>query len=362
MIMLNGMNQQRRHLILATMAAAITQPRTFAAARAAAAGDDLPVQGEFPSLAGANTWLNSPSLTPANLRGKAVLVNICTYSCINWLRTLPYVRAWAAKYREQELIVIGVHTPEFGFEKDLGNVRRALEDMRVSYPVAIDNDYKVWRAFDNHYWPALYFIDGQGRIRHRKFGEGDYEQSERVIQQLLAKSGASSADRELVSIDASGVEAQADWHNLKSPETYVGYGQTENFASPGGPQPDSARIYTSPATLALNQWALVGNWTMGTQATVSNKENTRIACCFHARDLNLVLGPSAAGKPVPFRVVIDGQPVGAARGIDVDQQGNGVVTVPRLYQLVRQRAPIRDRQFTIEFLGPGVEAFVFTFG
>jgi thiol-disulfide isomerase/thioredoxin len=360
--MSNRLNQQRRRFIGATMAAATTQLGMLRYVHAAATAGQLAVEGEFPSLGGASAWLNAQPLTPDALRGKVVLVNFCTYSCVNWLRTLPYVRAWAAKYRDQGLVVIGVHTPEFGFEKDLGNIRRALNEMRVSYPVAVDSEYKVWRAFNNDYWPALYFIDAQGRIRHHKFGEGDYEQSERVIQRLLADAGASGVDRRLVSVDARGVETQADLRNLKSPETYVGYARMENFASPGGPLQDLPRVYTTASPLDLNQWALAGNWTIGTQATIANKPDGRIACCFHARDVNLVLGPPAAGKPVPFRVAIDGRSPGADQGLDVDQKGNGVVTVPRLYQLVRQRSPIRDRQFAIEFLGSGVEAFVFTFG
>ena len=322
----------------------------------------LPVEGELPSLGGATEWLNSPPLTAAGLRGKVVLVDFWTYTCINWLRTLPYVRAWAEKYKDQGLVVIGVHSPEFAFEKNVDNVRRAAKDMRVDYPIAIDNDYAIWRAFNNQYWPALYFVDAQGRIRHHQFGEGEYEQSERIIQQLLAEAGAGGIGHELVSVDARGAEAAADWGSLKSPENYVGYERTENFASPGGAVLDKRRVYAAPARLRLNQWALSGDWTMEKQATVLNKANGRIAYRFHARDLHLVMGPAARGTSVRFRVLIDGQPPGAAHGIDVDDQGNGTVTEQRLYQLIRQPKPIADRQFEIEFLDPGVEAFAFTFG
>ena len=322
----------------------------------------LPIEGDFPPLGGATQWLNSQPLTPAGLRGKVVLVEFWTYSCINWLRTLPYVRAWAEKYKDQGLIVIGVHSPEFAFEKSVDNVRRAAKDMRIDYPIAIDSDHAVWNAFDNQYWPALYFVDARGRIRHHQFGEGEYEQSEMIIQQLLAEAGIGDIGHEPVSVDARGVEAAADWGNLKSPENYVGYERTENFASPGGAVLDKRRVYAAPAQLKLNHWALSGDWTVGKQATVLNKANGRITYRFHARDLHLVMGPSARGTSVRFRVLIDGQPPGVAHGIDVDDQGNGTVTEQRLYQLIRQPQPIADRQFEIEFLDSGVEAFAFTFG
>jgi thiol-disulfide isomerase/thioredoxin len=296
------------------------------------------------------------------LRGKVVLIDVWTYTCINWLRTLPYVRAWAEKYKSQGLVVIGVHSPEFGFEKDIDNVRRAAKDMRVDYPIAIDSDHAVWRALDNEYWPALYFVDAQGRIRHHHFGEGEYERSETIIQQLLSEAGKSVIGQELVSVDARGAETAADWGNLKSPENYVGFERTENFASPGGAVLDKARVYVAPARLRLNQWALSGDWTVQKQLTVLNKPNGRIAYRFHARDLHLVMGPAERGTPVRFRVLIDGRPPGAAHGGDVDDQGNGTVTEQRLYQLIRQPKPIADRQFEIEFLDPGVEAFAFTFG
>jgi len=322
----------------------------------------LPIEGELPSLGRATEWLNSPPLTASGLRGKVVLIDVWTYTCINWLRQLPYVRAWAEKYKNQGLVVIGVHAPEFAFEKNLDNVRRAAKDMRVEYPIAIDNDFAIWRALKNEYWPALYFVDAQGKIRHHHFGEGEYAESERVIQQLLSEAGTRGIGQELVSVDARGAEVAADWGSLKSPENYVGYDRTENFASSGGAVLDEQRIYAVPARLRLNQWALSGDWTVKKQATVLNKANGRIAYRFHARDLHLVMGPAARGTSVRFRVRIDGQPPGAAQGIDVDDKGNGRVTEQRLYQLIRQPNPIAERQFEIEFLDSGVEAFAFTFG
>ena len=322
----------------------------------------LPIEGELPSLGGATGWLNSQPLTAAGLRGKVVLIDVWTYTCINWLRTLPYVRAWAEKYKNQGLVVIGVHAPEFAFEKNLDNVRRAAKDMRVDYPIAIDNDHALWRAFKNQYWPALYFVDAQGKIRHHYFGEGEYERSERIIQQLLAEAGSGGIDHKLVSVDARGLEAGADWGNLKSPENYLSYERTENFASPGGAVLDKRHVYAMPARLRLNQWALSGDWTVQKQATVLNLANGRIAYRFHARDLHLVMGPAARGTSVRFRVLIDGKPPRAAHGIDVDDQGNGTVSEQRLYHLIRQPKPIAERQFEIEFLDAGVEVFAFTFG
>jgi thiol-disulfide isomerase/thioredoxin len=310
----------------------------------------LPIEGEFPSLGGATGWLNSPPLTAEGLRGKVVLVQFWTYTCINWLRTLPYVRAWAEKYQDQGLVVIGVHTPEFPFEKDLDNVRSEAKDMGVDYPIAIDNEYAVWRAFDNQYWPALYFVDAKGHIRHDRFGEGDYEQSERIIQQLLAEAGGRGIGPELVSVDAQGVEAAADWGSLKSPENYVGYERSENFESSGGAARDQRHVYGAPAKLKLNHWALSGDWTVGKQATRLNRANGRIVYRFHGRDLHLVMGPAVRGSTIRFRVLIDGQPPGAAHGLDVDEQGNGTLTDQRLYQLIRQPGSIADRQFEIEFL------------
>jgi thiol-disulfide isomerase/thioredoxin len=320
----------------------------------------LPIEGELPSLGGATGWLNSPPLGPSSLRGKVVLIDVWTYTCINWLRTLPYVRAWAEKYKNQGLVVIGVHSPEFAFEKNVENVRRAAKDMQVHYPIAIDNNYAIWRALKNEYWPALSFIDAKGRIRHRHFGEGEYEQSERIVQQLLAEAGIGGIGDALVSVEARGAEAPADWGSLKSPENYVGYARTEHFASPGGAVWDKRRVYAAPAGLHLNHWALSGEWTVGKQSTILHKSNGRIVYRFHARDLHLVMGPAAPGTSVRFRVCIDGQPPSAAHGIDVD--GNGTVSEQRLYQLIRQPNPIADRQFESAFLDAGVEAFAFTFG
>lgn len=319
-------------------------------------------QTELDSLERANEWLNSPPLTPAALRGKVVLIDFWTYTCINWRRTLPYVRAWAEKYKDQGLVVIGVHAPEFAFEKNFNNVRWAVKDMRVDYPVAVDNDYAIWRAFKNQYWPALYFVDAQGRVRHHYFGEGSYEKLEMIIQELLREAGAGGVSDEPVKVDARGLDAAADWGSLKSPENYVGFVRTENFASPGGAVLDKPRMYELPARLRLNEWALSGDWTVKKDAATLNKANGRIAYRFHARDLHLVVGAAAPGTPVRFRVLIDGQPPGAAHGIDVDDQGNGTIAEQRLYQLIRQSRPIADRQFEIEFLDPGVEAFAFTFG
>ena len=319
-------------------------------------------QSELASLERADDWLNSPPLTAPALRGKVVLIDFWTYTCINWLRQLPYVRAWHEKYRDQGLVVIGVHAPEFAFEKNINNVRWAVKDMRIDYPVAVDSDHVIWRAFRNQYWPALYFIDAQGRVRHNHFGEGAYEQSEMVIQALLAENGMNDIDRMPVSVDARGIEAAADWRSLRSPENYVGFERTRNFMSPGGAALDKPRVYALPARLRLNDWALAGDWTMKNQAAVLNKPNGGIAYRFQARDLHLVMGPAVPGTPVRFRVRIDGKPPGAAHEIDVDEQGNGTVTEQRLYQLIRQPKPIADRVFEIEFLGPGVEAYAFTFG
>ena len=319
-------------------------------------------QADVASLERAKDWLNSPPLTASALRGKVVLVHFWTYTCINWLRTQPYLRAWAEKYKDQGLVVIGVHTPEYRFEKDIDNVRREAKALRVDYPVAVDSESVIWRAFNNQYWPAQYFIDAQGRVRHYHFGEGSYEQSEMVIQRLLAEAAAVGIGDDLVSVDARGFEAAADWASLKSPENYVGYERTEGFASPGGATRDKSRMYEVPARLRRNDWALSGDWTIKRDAVELNKPNGRIAYRFHARDLHLVMGPLAPGTAVKFRVLIDGEPPTAAHGIDVDEQGRGTVTEQRLYQLIRQPKPVTDRQFEIEFFDPGVEAFCFTFG
>jgi len=322
---------------------------------------DLPVEGTLPELSGAVDWLNSPPLTPQALKGKVVLVDFWTYSCINCLRALPYVKAWAEKYKDQGLVVIGVHTPEFAFEKDVGNVRKATADLGITYPVALDNDYAVWRAFDNRYWPAHYFIDAEGRIRHHHFGEGDYDGSERVIQQLLAEANGKAMPEGLVAVDATGAMAAADCAEVASPDTYIGYARAENFISPGGTANDTARAY-EPGTPELNEWGLSGNWTVGGEQAVLNEAGGGIVYRFHARDLHLVLGPSADGKPVRFQVTIDGKAPGDSHGMDTDTAGNGTVTGQRLYQLVRQSGPVSDRTFEIRFLDPGVRAYAFTFG
>jgi thiol-disulfide isomerase/thioredoxin len=319
-------------------------------------------QGALPSLGGATGWLNSPPLTTAELRGKVVLVDFWTYTCINWLRTLGYVRAWAEKYEDQGLVVVGVHTPEFPFEQDVENVREAAKDMTVEYPVALDSDYAVWRAFSNRYWPAVYIADAEGQIRHHQFGEGGYEECERVIQQLLREAGRDAISDDLVSIAAAGFEAQADWTNLESPETYLGYEQAQRFASPVGVALDEPRTYVAPHPLQLNDWALSGDWTVQRRASVLNQADGRIAFRFHARDVHLVMGPHARGTSVPFRVLVDGEPPGAAHGLDVNEEGHGTVVEQRLYQLIREPGSITDRTFEISYLAPGVEAYAFTFG
>jgi thiol-disulfide isomerase/thioredoxin len=327
-----------------------------------APGGQDPAEAELGSLAHANAWLNSPPLTPSDLRGKVVLIDFWTYTCINWRRTLPYVRAWAEKYQRHGLVVIGIHSPEFQFEKQLDNVRWAVTDMQIQYPVALDSDHVIWRAFQNQYWPALYFFDARGRLRHHQFGEGSYEQSEMIIQRLLGEAGISGVDGELISVEGQGAEAPADWRDLKSAENYVGYERTQNFASPGRTVWDKPHIYELPTRLRLNEWALAGEWAVRNDAAVLNKPNGGIAYRFHARDLHLVMGTTAPETSVRFRVRIDGEPPGAAHGVDVDEQGYGAITEKRLYQLIRQPKPIVDRQFEIEFLGSGVEAVAFTFG
>ena len=322
----------------------------------------LPSEGRAPSFEGATGWLNSTPLVADDLRGRSALVNFCTFTCINWIRQLPYVRAWAEKYEDRGLVVVGVHTPEFAVEHDLDNIRRALRAMSVEYPVAVDNDYAIWSAFANRAWPALYFVDAEGQIRHHRLGEGDYERSERVVQQLLQEAGSSGVDDNLVSVDPDGAEAPADWDSLESSENYVGYDRTEHFASPGGADLDEPREYGVPDSLRLNQWALGGNWTMSRETAALNGAEGRIAYRFHARDLHLVMGPAASGASVRFRVLLDGQPPGPAHGADVDEEGNGTVTEPRLHQLIRQPGRVEERTFEISFLDPGVQAYSFTFG
>jgi hypothetical protein len=322
----------------------------------------MPIAGDLPDLDGATAWLNSEPLTPAGLRGQVVLVEFCTYSCVNWLRTLPYVQAWSDRYRDHGLVVIGAHSPEFGFEHDVEKVQTALRSMGVDFPIAVDSDFAVWRAFDNAYWPALYFADAEGRIRHHHFGEEDYERSERVIQQLIADAGRDGFGEGLVSVEPDGVELAADWKTLESPETYVGYARASGFASPGGLVRDRSHVYEEPSQLDLNQWSLAGDWTLARQPATLNEPGGRIAHRFHARDLNLVLGTQTDGGPVRFLVLIDGEPPDGAGGIDLDGEGNGTVTESRCYQLIRQPGSVSDRTFEITFLDAGVQAYVFTFG
>jgi thiol-disulfide isomerase/thioredoxin len=331
------------------------QPPTPAAVR-------LPDEGAVPAFDGATAWINSPPPAANALRGKVVLVNFWTYTCINWLRQLPYVRAWAEKYQDQGLTVIGVHSPEFEFEKNLENVRTAAAALRVDYPVAVDSDHAIWRAFNNRYWPALFLVDARGRIRHHQFGEGEYERTERIIQELLAETGVPVKEPSNAAVDARGLEAQADWGSLKSPENYLGYERTANFASPGGAVFDRVANYAAAAALRLNQWSLDGGWTISKQSVALDRAGGRIACRFHARDLHLVTGPIDRKTAVRFRVALDGKPPGSAHGLDVDEGGAGTVTGQRLYQLIRQSKPVADKLFEIEFLDPGVECFAFTFG
>ena len=314
----------------------------------------------MPPLTGATTWINSPPLTTEQLRGKVVLVDFWTYSCINCLRSIPYVKAWAEKYRDQGLVVIGVHTPEFAFEKSEANVRRNVQRLGVTYPVAMDNDFAIWRAFRNNYWPAHYFIDAQGRIRHHHFGEGDYEGSERVIQQLLKEAGA-QVDTATVQVDARGAEVAADFAQVASPETYVGYARAENFRSPGGLAQDAVKDYVA-SPLSLNDWSLYGRWRVTREHADLRQAGGRVSFRFKARDLHLVMGPSVTGGTPRFRVRIDGEAPGGDAGMDIDAQGIGRIDGERLYQLVRQAGPVRERTFEIEFLDPGVQVFAFTFG
>jgi cytochrome c biogenesis protein CcdA/thiol-disulfide isomerase/thioredoxin len=324
--------------------------------------DTLPIEGNLPALDGAVQWLNSPPLDAQALKGKVVLVDFWTYSCINCLRTLPYVKAWAEKYRDQGLVVIGVHAPEFAFERNVGNVTKAMKDLGINYPVAIDNDFKIWRAFNNEYWPAHYFADAQGRIRYHHFGEGEYAESERVIQQLLREAGAAKVADDLINASAEGVQLAPDMHEVQSPETYVGYQRAEHFVPETSLVPDKVSAYTSPAQLALNDWSLGGQWKVGSERATASAPASRIVYRFHARDLHLVLGPGADGKPVRFKVLIDGKAPSGDHGVDVAPDGSGRVTEQRLYQLVRQSGGVTDRTFSIEFLDPGVSAYAFTFG
>jgi len=327
-----------------------------ASATGAAAGPQ-----ELPDLSGAVAWLNSPPLNRDQLKGHVVLVDFWTYSCINCLRSIPYVRAWADRYKDSGLVVIGVHTPEFAFEKDLDNVKRAVAEFKITYPVALDDDYKIWKAFNNSYWPADYLIDATGKIRHHHFGEGKYDETEEQIQELLKEHNGQLSVNGLVKVAATGAEAAPD-SDVESPETYVGYDRADSFLSPGGFKQDVAHVYSLPKHLELNQWGLSGNWTDHKQVASLDSARGKIVYRFHARDVHLVLGPAANGKPVRFRVLIDGKAPGENHGVDTDAQGDGKIVDHRLYQLIRQKDPIEDRTFEIEFLDPGAQAFAFTFG
>jgi thiol-disulfide isomerase/thioredoxin len=336
-------------------------PSTMISADPKAHGPNIAVEGGFPSLSGAVAWLNSPPLTAEGLKGKVVLIDFWTYSCINCLRSIPYIKAWAEKYKDHGLVVIGVHTPEFAFECKVSNVQAAVFDLKISYPVAIDSEYAIWRSFDNEYWPAHYFIDANGRRRYHHFGEGDYDEPERVIQKLLAEAGDKNYSQALVSVQASGAAAAPSMIESQSPETYIGYSRAENFISPGGAVKDQSHVYAAE-TPKLDQWSLAGDWTVSPESATLNKGSGRIAYRFRARDLHLVLGPTVEGKPIRYRVTIDGMAPGADHGADADADGRGVVDEHRLYQLIREGGGISDHTFEIEFLDPGVQAFAFTFG
>ena len=346
------------HMIDAFHSERAGAPTTRAAESLRAFADE----GPMPELDGAVSWLNTGPLSSASLRGKVVLVDIWTYSCINSLRQLPYMKSWAAKYRNAGLMVLGVHSPEFAFEKDRANVEQAVRELKVTYPIAIDSNHGIWQAFNNNYWPADYFIDGKGRIRHHHFGEGDYDESERVIQGLLKENGATELNESTARVSGAGIEEAPNWANVQSPETYVGYNRGEHFASPEPVARGSRQSYSTPATLMQNQWALGGSWNVGGESGVLEEAPGTIAFRFHSRDLNLVLTPMTAGKPVRYKVRVDGKAPGDDHGNDVAADGTGEVREPRLYQLVRQKGRVVDRTFEIEFLDPGVHAYVFTFG
>jgi thiol-disulfide isomerase/thioredoxin len=345
-------------LVAVAAAGAFAVPPLVAAQAAPARALASPLS----SVLGARQWLNTPPLRPEDLRGKVVLVNFWTYSCINSLRPLPYVRAWAAKYKDRGLVVIGVHTPEFGFEKDVGNITRANAALGVGYPVAVDSDRRIWGAFNNQAWPGFYFIGADGRVRRQKLGEGGYAESERLLQQLLSEARRAPVTDRIVAVAGQGPQAAPDDRNLRSPETYVGYNQAADFASPGGQKFDVRSNYQTRTTLPLNNWSLAGAWTVGGEFATSNAPAGSISYRFHARDLHLVMAPSARNRPIRFKVTIDGAPPGADHGFDVDAAGRGTLQEPRMYQLVRQARPVADRTFRIEFLDPGARAYVFTFG
>jgi cytochrome c biogenesis protein CcdA/thiol-disulfide isomerase/thioredoxin len=322
---------------------------------------ELPIEDLAPSLDGAQEWLNSAPLTMEGLKGKVVLVDFWTYSCINCLRSIPYVRAWAEKYRDHGLVVIGVHAPEFAFERNVDNIKNAIKTLKIGYPVAIDNEYKIWRAFENEYWPEHYFIDANGKVRHHHFGEGEYAESERVIQRLLVDAGNQNVPSDIVAVNASGAEAASNKKDVDSPETYIGYNRGDHFVSPGGVVQDESHTYAAGEP-QLNDWSLVGKWTIGEERAQLDEKDGGIVYRFHARDLHLVLGPSVEGSKIRFQITIDGKPPGEAHGMDTDAEGNGVVTTQRLYQLIRAPEPIADHTFEIRFLDPGVQAYAFTFG
>jgi cytochrome c biogenesis protein CcdA/thiol-disulfide isomerase/thioredoxin len=336
-------------------------PAMTTRAKPAGQSEQLPVEGPLPSLSGAVEWLNSKPLTADDLKGKVVLVDFWTYSCINCLRAIPYVRAWAEKYRDHGLVVIGVHAPEFAFERNVDNVKAAISTLKIGYPVAIDNEYKIWRAFENEYWPAHYFIDANGMIRHHHFGEGEYDESERVIQKLLTDAGDRNVPTDIVAVNASGAEVASAKADVESPETYIGYDRIDHFVSPGGVVQDTSHLYQAGSP-QMNEWSLAGNWTIANERALLNEKDGSIVYRFHARDLHLVLGPAADGTPVRFIVTVDGKAPGASHGVDVDSEGQGAVTAQRLYQLVRDPAAVMDHTFEIRFLDPGVQAYAFTFG
>lgn len=338
-------------------------PEKLALLRASATESQttLADEGPLPDFGGAVGWLNSAPLSRESLRGKVVLVNFWTYSCINSLRELPYMKSWAAKYKHAGLVVIGVHAPEFGFERERANVENAVLDLKVTYPVAIDSDHRIWQAFNNEYWPADYFIDGKGRIRYHHFGEGDYAESEHVIQKLLQANGATGLDESIVRISVGGVEAPPSG-DVQSPETYVGYRQAQRFASPERVAQDSRKTYSLPTTPSLNEWGLGGSWNVGAESGVLQSAPGKIVFRFHSRDLHMVLGPTKNGKPIRFKVKLDGIPPGDNCGVDSAPDGTGEIREPRLYQLIRQKGQVKDRTVEIEFLDPGVQAFSFTFG
>ncbi len=355
---------RRTKVRLSILAALGALSWALAAPNLANAQDTQSIVGSspLPGLSGANGWINSQPLTAKELKGKVVLVDFWDYSCINCIRATPYIRAWAEKYKSDGLVVIGVHTPEFDFEKLIPNVQKAVQKFDITYPVALDSDYKIWNAFHNQYWPAEYYIDAKGKVRYEHFGEGDYDQSEKWIQKLLKEANGSPMAAGAVNVQGEGVQAAADMREIRSPETYIGYERAQRFSSPGGFKRDAEKTYVEPKHPLLNDWGLAGDWIVREQVAILNSAGGKVLFRFHARDLHVVLGPSDNGKPARFRVTVDGQAPGENHGVDTDAQGNGVVTAHRLYQLVRQKGAIKDHTFTIEFEAPGVQAYAFTFG